>query len=74
MKPPWVFNGCKHNFRTTAQKTHKGPLTYLLKDAFCEYFKPKSGVKCTSADYIYILKIKKNIGLLILFEKNIDQL
>ena len=74
MKKTLVSNGCKHNFRTTAQKTHKAPLTYLLKNAFYESLKPKSGVKCTSADYIYILKIKKNIGLLILFEKNIDQL
>ena len=74
MKTPMVFNGCKHNFRTMAQKTHKALLTYLLQDAFHEYSKPKSGAKCTSADYIYILKIKKNIGLLILFEKNIDRL
>ena len=74
MKATLVSNGCKHNFRTTAQKTHKAPLTYLLKNAFYENLKPKSGVKCTSANYIYILKIKKNIGLLILFEKNIDRL
>jgi hypothetical protein len=73
MKATLVFNGCKHNFRTTAQKTHKGPLTYLLREAFYEYFKSKSGVKCTIVDYINIIKIKNNIGLLIFFEKNIDR-